>query len=133
MLAIYVFLFTAPGYYPLQIKLLGKLPYTQGQKKYNLPSSIPQDAKKVLLFATSHSKYNPGHNLVAKYMFYAKQGKYNLAKYMSIYLFAHLHTTSNSQNIWLPVTTERAVRVKYTGPKAKGHLFGKLYVIGYKA
>ena len=128
------FLFIAPTWYPLPLgKSLGKLPNIPGIKTYPLPPTVPADAKKVLLFVTSHSKYNPGHNRAARYRLFTKEGGYKFSKYMTVFFFAHLHTTSNSQNIWLPVTSDRLVRASYFGPIAKRHLFGKVYLIGYIA
>ncbi len=117
---------------PLGKLLLGSLPLNAiTTTSYNLPASVPLDAKEVLIYVyTMTGANNPDRDLELR--IYTKEGTIEYSYYFFIHGFNQSAWSYNSDNFWLPVTTDRKVYVQSVGSAMTGNRAGAIYILGYR-
>ncbi len=117
---------------PLGKVLLGSLPLNAiTTTSYNLPASVPLDAKEVLVYVYARTGgYNPDADLELR--IYTKEGTKEYSYYFFIHGYNQNAWSYNSDNFWLPVTADRKVYVQSVGTAITGNRAGAIYILGYR-
>ena len=101
-----------------------------GTLTYNIPSVIPNSAKEVLVLASvrvGHS--SPDHSHYVK--IYTRQNQRQYEKYIFLHTYSQSAYSTNSDNLWFPVTSGRQVFVELTSSHT-GNVAVYLHAIGYR-
>ena len=104
---------------------------TTGTLTYDIPSVIPSNAKEVLILASARVG-NSGPSSHRHYIkIYTQQGSQQFEKYIYIVTYPQNAWSTNSDNLWFPMTTGRQVFVDLTVAHT-GNLIIFLHAIGYR-
>jgi len=111
---------------------LGTLPLnTITTVSYNIPVSVPPDAKEVLVYMYARTGVaNPDSDLELR--IYTKEGTIEYSYYLLIHGYNQSAWSYNSDNLWLPVTSDRKIYVQSIGTRMTGYRVGNIYVLGYR-
>ena len=102
-----------------------------GTLAYDIPSVIPSSAKEVLIFANVEVG-NSGPSSQQHYIkIYTQQGSQQFEKYIFVVTYPQNARSTNSDNLWFPMTTGRQVFVEL-GHAHTGHINLYLFAIGYR-
>ena len=102
-----------------------------GTLAYDIPSVIPSNAKEVLILASAYIG-NSGPSGRGHYIkIYTQQGSQQFEKYIFIMTYPQNAVSTNSDNLWFPMTTGRQVFVELTYAHTDNLEFF-LHAIGYR-
>ncbi len=123
---------TGVKWVPLPKTLLGTLPLnTITTVSYNLPASVPPDAVEVLVYLYARTgDLNPDADLELRV--YTREGTTEYSKYFFIHGYTQNAWSYNSDNFWLPVTSDRKIYVQSIGTAMTGNRWGEIFIIGYR-
>ncbi len=121
---------------PINPSEIGQVPLVGGTtKEFALPASIPTDAKEVLIYAWVKSG-SVSPSAAFNYHIFTREGATQYGQYLYASTYQQNAISYNSDNFWLPVTSERIVGVTLAGTNgnftAGGNLSGSIVVIGYR-
>ena len=115
----------------IQIASTSSIRYS-GTLSYNLPSEVPSTAKEVLLFVNFEHGYS-GPDRTTYFKIYTQEDDSHYEKYASLHTYSQSAWNTNSENMWLPVTSNRRVYVAKQGnTNLTRNLHFYMYVIGYR-
>ena len=104
---------------------------TTGTLAYDIPSVIPNSAKEVLILASAYIGTS-GPSVRDHYIkIYTQQGSQQFEKYIYIMTYSQDAVSTNSDNLWFPMTTGRQVFVELTYAHTDNLNFF-LHAIGYR-
>ena len=102
-----------------------------GTLAYDIPSVIPSSAKEVLLLASVRVGYSFPRDRNHYIKIYTEQGSQQYEKYIFLTSYPHSGWSSNSDNLWFPMTTGRQMFVKFSQAHTE-YINFYLHVIGYR-
>ena len=112
---------------------LGSLPSSSSSAVFTIPSSVPTSAKEVLVYTFLRSGAVSPNNKKREFRIFTKEGSTEYSKYFYVYFYPPQNAISyNSENMWLPLTPERKVRVVATGVTSTQNVVSRVHVIGYR-
>jgi hypothetical protein len=101
-----------------------------GTLAYDIPSVIPNSAKEILVFA-SVNVGNSGPDQLHFVKIYTRQAQQQYEKYITLHTFSQNAFSTNSDNLWFPMTSGRQVFLELTYAHT-GSVTVSLYAIGYR-
>ena len=106
-----------------------------GTLAYDIPSVIPSNAKEVLILASAaigtSGPSGRGHYIKIYTLQGSQQGSQQFEKYIYIMTYPQSAVSTNSDNLWFPMTTGRQVFVELTYAHT-GNVYVYLHAIGYR-
>ena len=102
-----------------------------GTMAHNIPNVIPSSAKEVLVLATILVGHCGPSERVHYIKIYTQQGSQQYAKYIVLKSWQNGAWSTNSDNLWFPMTSGRQVFVELTTAHT-GNLGMTLHVVGYR-
>ncbi|MDP1614264.1 MAG: hypothetical protein Q8L68_00535, partial [Methylococcales bacterium] len=110
---------------------LGNLPVNPlSTVTYNLPNTIPADAKEVLVYTYITTGYAPGG--IIKFKIYTEENSVQYYQYLIANGYAQNAVAYNSDNIWLPITSARTLMVTSSGSPIGPNFASGVVVMGYR-
>ncbi len=101
-----------------------------GTIAYDIPSVIPSSAKEVLVFASVDvGRSGPDRSHFVK--IYTQQAERQYEKYVMFHTHSQNAWSTNSDNLWFPMTSGRQVFVELTYAHT-GNVVVSLHAIGYR-
>ncbi len=125
---------SSPKFTSIDKALLGGLPTVGGTTKvFSLPSSVPANAKEVLVYAFVGSG-SVGTTNTAHMQISTQEGSTKYHNLLFLHTYSQNAISYNSSNMWLPVTSNRQVAATLTDTNVSfgDNLYGWAYVIGYR-
>jgi hypothetical protein len=115
-------------------EVLGKLPFTSDDATaLALPDSIPKNAIEILLFISGYSDNSLSHPEEQRiFRIWANVGDQKPAALFQMTPSNQLAVAYNSDNVWLPMPTDRQIYVQKFGPNADKGVYGTVNVIGFR-
>ena len=102
-----------------------------GTLAYDIPSVIPSSAKEVLVLASTQVG-GSGPNGFSHYIkIYTQQKQRQYEKYILLRTYAQNAWSTNSDNLWFPMTSGRQIFMELTAAHT-GVLVAHLHAIGYR-
>ena len=103
-----------------------------GTLAYNIPNVIPSSAKEVLMLASiAVGRSGPANNL--HYIkIYTRQNSLQYEKYLTVYTWPNNAVSTNSDNLWFPMTTGRQVFIELPVAHTDVNSYFYLHAIGYR-
>ena len=102
-----------------------------GTLAYDIPSVLPSSAREVLLLASAEVGNSGPRDYQHFVKIYTHQDGQNFEKYLVIKTYEQDAWSTNSDNLWFPMTTGRQVYVELTKAHT-GNIEFYLYAIGYR-
>ena len=103
-----------------------------GTVAYDIPSVIPNSAKEVLVLATASAGVSGPNDRTHYVKIYTEQDQTQYEKYIFLTSYnQNAYHTTNSDNLWFPMTSGRQVFVKLTYTHT-GYVRVFLHAIGYR-
>ena len=102
-----------------------------GTKSYDIPSVIPSSAREVLLLASAEVGYSEPKGQSHYIKIYTQQDGQTFEKYLYIKTYPQDAQSTNSDNLWFPMTTDCKVYVSVTYAHTRQVTF-YLHAIGYR-
>ena len=102
-----------------------------GTLAYDIPSVIPSSAKEILVLASVRVGYSGPSSRNHFIKIYTEQGNQQYEKYIFLTSHPQHAWSTNSDNLWFPITTGRQVFVKLSYAHTLSINF-YLHVIGYR-
>ncbi|MCD4735956.1 MAG: hypothetical protein K8R53_07930 [Bacteroidales bacterium] len=112
---------------------IGELPLNPlGTVQWPIPPEVPQDAKEVLVYVyIKTGAANPSADI--EFKIFTQEGPTEYAQYFFASGFANQNAISyNSENIWLPITSNREIKVTSYLHPLTGYNGSAVNVIGYR-
>lgn len=103
------------------------------EQTFAVPESVPNDAAEILVYAVSESGFNQNQDVSLDWQIWTYDLKYN-EKYVTKIRVHYKNQdawTTNSDNIWLPLTSERKVH-SLLSEFGSNHQFKTVQIIGYR-
>ena len=101
-----------------------------GTMAYKIPNVIPSSAKEVMILTTVHVGNCGPSERVHYIKIYTQQNSHQYAKYIVLKSWQNGAWSTNSDNLWFPMTSGRQVFVELTTAHT-GNLGMTLHAIGY--
>ena len=101
-----------------------------GIQAFHLPASVPVTAKEVLLFVDVQIG-NSSPDISSHVKIYTRYNGAHFAKYISVHSFPQGAWSTNSDNIWLPLSYSRTIYVKRPNSHY-GSVRCTIDIIGYR-
>ena len=102
-----------------------------GTLAYDIPSIIPSSANEVLIFVCAHVGYTGPSNLAHYIKIYTEENNQQYEQYIYIKTYPQVAYSTDSDNMWFPITSGRQVFVKLSTSHT-GNLRLILHAIGYR-
>ena len=102
-----------------------------GIHDYDIPSVIPSSAKEVLLLASAEIGKSEPQGQSHYIKIYTQQDSQTFEKYLFIKTYIQDAQSTNSDNLWFPMTSDRKVYV-HVNFTHSGYLTFYLHAIGYR-
>ena len=102
-----------------------------GTLAYDIPSMIPSSAREVLMLASIQTGYSGPRDRVQYIKIYTQQNHRHFEKYIMVKSYDQGAWSTNSDNLWFPMTPSRQVFVELTTTHY-GNILFTLHVIGYR-
>ena len=103
-----------------------------GTVAYDIPSVIPNSAKEVLVLASASVGISGPNSRYHYIKIYTEQDQTQYEKYIFLTSYnQNAYHTTNSDNLWFPMTSGRQVFVKLAYAHT-GHVYIYLHAIGYR-
>ena len=103
-----------------------------GTVAYDIPSVIPNSAKEILVLASASAGVSGPNDRTHYVKIYTEQDQTQYEKYIFLTSYnQNAYHTTNSDNLWFPMTSGRQVFVKLTYAHT-GYVRVFLHVIGYR-
>ena len=102
-----------------------------GTLAYDIPYVVPSSATEVLMLATVQVGYSWPRDRVHYIKMYTQRNHRHFEKYIVVKSYNQNAWSTNSDNLWFPMTPSRQVFVKLSAAHASNIEF-TLHVIGYR-
>lgn len=102
-----------------------------GTQAYDIPSVIPSSAKEVLVLADMQTGYSSPNDVIQYVKIYTQKNSRNFEQYIILRSYHQSAWSTNSDNLWFPMTTGRKVYVESTKAHTQ-NLVLNLHAIGYR-
>ena len=100
-------------------------------RSYSIPYSIPDSAAEVLVYTVINTGAS-GPDERENIKIYTQDDYYNVyAKYIAVHPYPQMSWSTNSDNMWFPMTRERKIHVNVPISE-EGNADIEVYVIGYR-
>ena len=100
-------------------------------RSYDIPYSIPDGASEVLVYTVINTGAS-GPDERENIKIYTQDDYYNVyAKYIAVHPYPQMSWSTNSDNMWFPMTRERKIHVNVPISE-EGNADVEMYVIGYR-
>lgn len=121
----------APYWTSIPITLIQKFELSYAETHtLEIPYSIPDSAKEVLVYAVINAGAS-GPDWRTNIRIYTQEGYNRYEKYLAVHSYPQSAWSTNSDNMWFPITSERKLYVCVpTGDE--GNVDIEVYVIGYR-
>jgi hypothetical protein len=121
---------------PITKTSLGVLPFnTLETVIYNIPNSVPATAKEVLIYAYARTFPSIGNGVI-EFKIFTDENSVEFSQYLHAYAYGQGSVPYNSDNIWLPITSSRTIKVTSSGLPVSGsygvNYSGDISVLGYR-
>ena len=102
-----------------------------GTTSFVIPSSIPDSAKEVLVYAEIETGGSGPSDVVSRLQLYTEEGSKRYEQYILVHTYNNRAWNTNSDNMWFPLMINR--RLYLQNPNAHtGRVSIAVYVIGYR-
>jgi hypothetical protein len=101
-----------------------------GTSSYVIPSSIPSNAKEVLVYAEVLAGYSSPDTL-ARLKLFTEEGSKRYEQYILVHTYPQNAYSINSDNMWFPLMSNRRLYM-YKPRVLGGNVIARVYVIGYR-
>ena len=109
---------------------LGHITFEKAVYDFDLPEDLPRSAREILLFIFVDIGWSKPNRRISLKVFTQVDGRHQ-AHYMSLHTYEQHSFSTNSDNIWLPVGSDRKVYVDVPHTCERG-LEGCVCLIGYR-
>ena len=124
---------SAPYWTSIPIEYIAKFELTYATTHtLDIPYAVPDSAEEVLVYAVVNVGSSGPRNKRSNIKMYTQDIYYNrYEKYIAVHAYPQSAWSTNSENLWFPMTRERKFYVNM--PRAdEGNIDIELYVIGYR-
>ena len=102
-----------------------------GTLAYDIPSVIPDGAWEVLVLATAHAGCAGPNDCVHYIKIYTQENSDHYEKYVVVKSYNQDAWSTNSDNLWFPITSDRKIFVEFTTDHS-GRMNFTLHAIGHR-
>jgi hypothetical protein len=113
---------------------LGTLPYNPGARAYSIPPDIPITAKEILVYVSFRKGNNTipaGQQQPREYRIYTQEGVTQYAQKLAAFWTHSPQWLFNSDNLWLPITTNRTIYANVDGT-INGFVDSRVEILGWR-
>ena len=99
---------------------------------YEIPDTVPDDAKEVLVYAYVHSA-NSNPATLSHFKIYTEEDDNKYEQYITLRsYYGTSFINTNTDNLWFPMPSNRRVFMEIPSGGRHGGARGDIYVIGYR-